>query len=128
METNTFSIKMNFKSCQLETNQTLKATTWLTFIYIVIYLSFINIQLATIDMERFAGLNIRGFSFMKFFVKILSRCIGHQCYYLPIAKNSWENICGNHEYSESLAQRIFPHLWYMANLVSDCWLDFRYFN
>ena len=32
-------------------------------------------------------------------------------YYLPIAKNSWENFCGklkNHENHESLAQRIFP--------------------
>ena len=30
-------------------------------------------------MERFAGLNIRGFSPMKFFAEILTRCIGHQC-------------------------------------------------
>ena len=30
-------------------------------------------------MERFDGLNIRGFSPMKFFVEILLRYIGHQC-------------------------------------------------
>ena len=33
----------------------------------------------TVDVERFAGLNIRGFSSMKFFTEILSWCIGHQC-------------------------------------------------
>ena len=33
----------------------------------------------TINVERFAGVNIRGFSPMKFFAEILSRCIGHQC-------------------------------------------------
>ena len=33
----------------------------------------------TIDVEGFAGLNIRGFSSMKFFAEILSQYIGHQC-------------------------------------------------
>ena len=35
--------------------------------------------LTTADMERFAGLNIHGFSLIKFFAVILSQCIGHQC-------------------------------------------------
>ena len=32
-------------------------------------------------------------------------------------KDSWENFCGaleNHEKRESLAQRIFPRLWYSS--------------
>ena len=33
----------------------------------------------TINGERFAGLNIRGFSCMKFFTEIVSQCICHQC-------------------------------------------------
>ena len=33
---------------------------------------------ATVDRERFAGLNIRGFSAIKVFVEILSRCLGHK--------------------------------------------------
>ena len=33
----------------------------------------------TTNRERFAGLNICGFSPMKFFAEILSWCIGHQC-------------------------------------------------
>ena len=49
-------------------------------------------DLHTIDVERFTGLNICGFSSMKFFTKMLSRCIGLQCYYLPIAKNSQETF------------------------------------
>ena len=32
----------------------------------------------TVDMERFAGLNIHSVSPMKFFAEILSQCIGHQ--------------------------------------------------
>ena len=32
-----------------------------------------------INVERFAGLNICGFSRIKFFVEILLQCIGHQC-------------------------------------------------
>ena len=33
----------------------------------------------TVDGERFAGLNIRGFSAIKVFMEILSRCLGHKC-------------------------------------------------
>ena len=33
----------------------------------------------TANGKRFAGLNIRGFSPMKFFVEILLRCTVHQC-------------------------------------------------
>ena len=44
-------------------------------------------------MERFTGLNICGFSPMKFFVEILRGALATSVY-LPIAKNSWENFCG----------------------------------
>ena len=33
----------------------------------------------TVYVERVAGLNIHGFSPMKFFAEILLQCIGHQC-------------------------------------------------
>ena len=33
----------------------------------------------TVNMERFAWLNIRGFNPIKFFTEIISRYIGHQC-------------------------------------------------
>ena len=69
----------------------------------------------TIDMERFAGLNIRDFSPMKFFADILSWCIGHQCLLL-IAKNSQENFCGKLKNCESLAQHIFPRLRYAKTI------------
>ena len=39
----------------------------------------IGVVTITLNKERFAGLNIRGFSPMKFFVEILSQFIGHQC-------------------------------------------------
>ena len=36
--------------------------------------------LNTVDRERFAGLNIRGFNAIEVFVEIFSRCLGHkQC-------------------------------------------------
>ena len=38
-------------------------------------------------------------------------------YYLPTAKNSWENFCGKLKNRESLAQRIFSRLRYMYNYV-----------
>ena len=33
----------------------------------------------TVDGERFAGLNIRGFSAIKVFAEIFSRCLGLKC-------------------------------------------------
>ena len=36
-------------------------------------------QLYTVNVERFAQLNIHGFCPIKFFTETLSRCIGHQC-------------------------------------------------
>ena len=59
----------------------------------------------TVDVERFARLNIRGFSPMKFFAEILSRCSVH---YLPKAKNSRENFRGKLENREKLAHESFP--------------------
>ena len=41
---------------------------------------------STVGMERFAGLNIHGFSSMKLFAEILSLCIGHQCLLLTYSK------------------------------------------
>ena len=50
--------------------------------YLMILVYFISLAIysvTTVDMERLAGLNIRGFSPIKFFAGILSQCIGHQC-------------------------------------------------
>ena len=71
----------------------------------------------TVKVEKFAGLNIRGFSAIKFFTEIISRCIGHQCLFVPIAKNLQENFHGtlkNCKNYESLAQQIFPRLRYIT--------------
>ena len=75
----------------------------------------------TVKVERFAGLNIRGFNAIMFFTEIISRkfhsALTTSVYCLPIAKNSWENFCGtlkNHKNYESLAQQIFPRLWYIT--------------
>ena len=73
----------------------------------------------TIDGERFAGLNIRGFSTIKVFMEILLCCLGHKCSLFSTIKEkhlySRKNFCGtpeNHEKCESLAQQIFPCLRY----------------
>ena len=64
-------------------------------------------------MERFAGLNIRGFSPIKFLRKYFRGALTTSVYYLPIVKNSRENFrvtLKNHENHKSLAQQIFPRL------------------
>ena len=67
----------------------------------------------TVNVEIFAGLNIHGFSPMKFFMEIISQCIGHHCLlFTYIAKNSQENFHGTLKNHESLAQQIFLHLLY----------------
>ena len=46
----------------------------------------------TIDVERFAGLNICSFSPMKFLRKYFHGALATSVHYLPIAKNSQENF------------------------------------
>ena len=71
----------------------------------------------TVNVERFTGLNIRGFSPIKFFTRIIFHDVLTSCdYCLTIAKYSWENLHGtlkNYENHESLAQGIFPCLRYI---------------
>ena len=67
----------------------------------------------TINVERFAGLNIHSFGPIKFFTEILCGALASSVYYLTIAKYSQENFCGTlkiHKKRESLAQWIFPRL------------------
>ena len=78
----------------------------------------------TVDGERFAGLNIRGFCAIKVFTEILSCCLDHKCSLFSTIKErrlySWKNFCGttgNREKREGLAQRIFPRLWYFNILI-----------
>ena len=72
-----------------------------------------SLMKSIVDVERFTGLNIHSFSFsQKYFRSALATSV----YYLRIAKNSWENIRSTLKNRESLAQRIFPHLWYNTNI------------
>ena len=75
----------------------------------------------TVDGERFGGLNICGFSVIKVFMEILSRCLGHRCSLFSTIKErclysqkNFHDTPENHEKHESLAQRIFSHLRYTA--------------
>ena len=49
---------------------------------------------------------------MKFFVEYFCGALATSVYYLPVAKNSWENFCGTLKNRESSAQQIFPRLRY----------------
>ena len=69
----------------------------------------------TVNVERFAGLNIHNFSPMKFSWEYFCNVLASNVYYLTIAKYSWENFHGtlkNRKNHECLAQRIFPRLGY----------------
>ena len=73
----------------------------------------------TVDGERFAGLNIHGFSTIKVFMEIFSHCLGHKYSLFSIIKArylySWKNFRStpkNREKCESLAQRIFSRFRY----------------
>ena len=54
------------------------------------------IQLFIVDGERFAGLNISGFSTIKVFTEIFLHCLGHKCSLFSIIKErrlySWINL------------------------------------
>ena len=92
-----------------------------------------TVQYYAADGERFAGLNIRGFSTIEVFTEILSRCLDHKCLSFSTIKErrlySWKNFCGtieNCEKCKSLAQRIFSHLqsvcfcsWYAKMLPAN---------
>ena len=82
----------------------------------------------TINVERFAGLNICGFSPMKFLQKYFHGALVTSVYCLPIAKNSRGNFHGtlkNCKNCKSLAQQIFPHLRYIDGIILQH-LVFRY--
>ena len=71
----------------------------------------------TINVEKFAGLNIRGFSPMKALQKYFCGILPTSVYCIPIAKNSLENFHGtlkNRKNHDCLAQRIFPRLQYTS--------------
>ena len=60
-----------------------------------------------VNVERFVGLNICGFSPMKFSWKYFCSALDTSVHYLPIAKISWGNFCGklkNREKHECLAK------------------------
>ena len=65
-------------------------------------------------MERFTGLNIRGFDPIKVFTEIFLCCLGQKCLLYNIIKERClylrKNLHNTLENCEGLAQRIFPHL------------------
>ena len=68
-----------------------------------------------IDLERFAGLSICGFSATEVFTEILSRSLGHKYSLFSTIKErclySWKTFAPeNRENCESLAQQIFPRI------------------
>ena len=66
-----------------------------------------HVHIHVVDVERFAGLYIYGFSSMKFSWKYFCGALASSIYYLTRAKYSWENFRStlkNHENHESLAQ------------------------
>ena len=74
--------------------------------------------LYTID-EKFTGLNIHSFSTIEVFADIFSRCLCHKYRLFSIIKErhlysqkNFRDTPENREKPKSLAQRIFPHLWY----------------
>ena len=58
-------------------------------------------QVFTIDGERFAGLNIHGFSTIEVFVEMFSHCLGHKYSLFSINKErhlySWKSFGGTPE-------------------------------
>ena len=72
----------------------------------------------TVNVERFAVLNICGFSVLKFLAGILSQCLGQQCSlfnysYVSIHRKIFTVLLDrNHENHEGLAQQTFPRLQY----------------
>ena len=67
--------------------------------------------------ERFAELNICGFSLIKFSRKYFRGALATSSYYLPKVKNLRENFRGkliNSENCKSLTQQIFSCLRYMT--------------
>ena len=68
-------------------------------------------KVITVDGERFAGLNIHGFSTIEVFVEIFSCCLGHKYSLFSIITERhlylWKNFRGtleNREKRENLAQ------------------------
>ena len=67
----------------------------------------------TVDVERFAGLNICGFSPIKFSRKYFRGALATSVHYLPIAKNSQENFRGKLKNRESFLFTVYAQLRYV---------------
>ena len=66
-------------------------------------------------MGKFTGLNIHSFSTIKGFMEILLAISAHYLVQLKRGADIHKNFCDTPEMCkkcESLAQQIFPHLWY----------------
>ena len=67
----------------------------------------------TVNVETFAGLNICGFSPVKFFTGILSQCLSQQCLLF-----NYKKFCVTLRNHRSLVQRIFPLYSSFANYLA----------
>ena len=66
-------------------------------------------------------LNIHSFNYIEVFVEILLRCYGQKCLLLSIIKEnlySHKTFAVVHKNHKSLAQQIFPCLWYSFSHVA----------
>ena len=82
-----------------------------------------NINYTTVDGESIPGLNVHSFNPIEVFAEILLCSLAQKSLLFRIIKErhlySWENFRGtseNHEKCKSLAQWIFPCLWYTLYL------------
>ena len=81
----------------------------LMFTAIDLMMRLLSKLIYTVNVERFAGLNIYSFSPIKVFVAILLQSLGQQCaHYLTLVKYSWEQVLL--KTMKVLAQQMFPHL------------------
>ena len=68
----------------------------------------------TIDRERFAGLNIHGFSAIEIFTEIFSRYLGHKCSLFSTTKeperclDSWKNFHSSYSWKPWMPRKFNP--------------------
>ena len=93
--------------------------------FCILNISFRGVLLITIDEERFAGLNIRGFSTIKVFSEIFSHCLGHKYSLISIIQEghvySRKNFHGTPKTVKT--QKFSPAIFYDLNytiLLTKC--------
>ena len=84
---------------------------------------------STVNVKRFAGLNICSFSPRSFARKYFRGASTTSVYYLTLAKYSQKTLTvllKNHEYCKSFAQQIFPRLHSIKSKQTRCMKKFKF--